>query len=131
MASTRQLVSIITRQRISSQVIKTCQRSIHSSVIRLNTNNNEHVKKNFAESLTDKFIGQVKRQGKNPRMAEPTRFVQIDALPTTATTEDVRKLAREAFSKGDKSIIESKETTLFMLIESTLKLTSILSCFLS
>lgn len=103
MASTRQLVSALVRQRISIQALNTCQRSIHTSLVRLNTNETQ---KNFAETLTNKFIGQVKKQGKNT--SEPTRFVQIDSLPTTATTEDVRKLAREAFPQGDKSIVESK-----------------------
>ncbi|KAG2209191.1 hypothetical protein INT47_005483 [Mucor saturninus] len=103
MASTRQLASVLVRQRLSAQVFNTCQRSLHTSVVRFNNNNTE--KTNFAENLTNKFIGQVKKQGK--KSAEPTRFVQIDSLPVTATTEDVRKLAREAFPQGDKRIVEA------------------------
>lgn len=107
MASTRQLVSVLVRQRLSAQVFNTCQRSLHTSVVRLN--NAE--KTNFAENLTNKFIGQVKKQGK--KSVEPTRFVQIDSLPVTATTEDIRKLAREAFPQGDKRIVEGKTPLFF------------------
>ncbi|KAI9262636.1 hypothetical protein EDC94DRAFT_518937 [Helicostylum pulchrum] len=103
MNSTRQLVSVIARQRLSTQVLNTCQRSLHTSIVRLN----ETPQKNFTEALTDKFIGQVKKQGKNGKLSDPTRFVQIDSLPATATTEDIRKLAREAFPEGDKSIVEA------------------------
>lgn len=99
--ATRQLVRAIARQRVA--VFNTCQRSLHTSFVRFET-----PKTNFAEAITDKFIGQVKRQGKNPKGPEPTRFVQIDTLPITATTEDVLKLAREAFPSGDKSVVESK-----------------------
>lgn len=113
MNSTRQLVSVIVRQRLSTQVFNTCQRSLHTSIVRLN----DTQQKNFTEALTDKFIGQVKKQGKNGgRLSEPTRFVQIDALPTTATTEDIRKIAREAFPQGDQSIVESKTTISFCII---------------
>lgn len=102
MASTRQLVSALVRQRLSNRVFSTCQRTLFTSTVQLN-------EKNYAETVTNKFIGQVKKQGKNT--TEPTRFVQIDSLPVTATTEDIRKLAREAFPEGDKSIVESKKNT--------------------
>jgi hypothetical protein len=110
-STTRQIANTLLRQQQKSIVLKVCQRSLHSSAVRLQTvtTHNEPTKKNFAESLTDKFIGQVwkqRQQYKDHR--EPTRFVQIDALPHTATTEDVYKLAREAFPKGDKNIVESK-----------------------
>ncbi|KAI9351676.1 hypothetical protein BD770DRAFT_421157 [Pilaira anomala] len=107
MASARQLVSVISRQRLSVQAINTCQRSMHTSAVRLNSSLNETQKKNFAEVLTDKFIGQVQGQGNKFRNVEPTRFVRIDNLPVTATSEDVYKLAREALPQGDKSIIEA------------------------
>jgi hypothetical protein len=60
----------------------------------------------LGEALANKFTGQVKKTRNS--VVEPTRFVKIDTLPITATTEDIRKLAREAFSDGDKSIIESE-----------------------
>lgn len=113
MATTRQFVSSLVRRQTTKSIFSTtCQRSLHTTLTRFNLATNE--KKNFAETLTDKFIGQVKRQqqgnyNKNKMStAEATRFVQIDALPHTATTEDVYKLAREAFTGGDKSIIESE-----------------------
>lgn len=106
MASVRQLVSVISRQRLSVQAINTCQRSMHTSAVRLNSSLNETPKKNFSEILADKFIGQVQGQGNKLRTVQPTRFVRIDNLPVTATSEDVNKLAREALPQGDKSIIE-------------------------
>jgi hypothetical protein len=109
--STRHLVSALARRQTTRAIFNTtCQRSLHTTLTRFNVETETAPqKKNFAESLTDKFIGQVKRQQQgNKKMAEPTRFVQIDSLPATATTEDVCKLAREAFTQGDKSIIESK-----------------------
>lgn len=109
--ATRQLVRAIARQRVA--VFNTCQRSLHTSIVRFET-----PKTNFAEAITDKFIGQVKRQGKNPKRPEPTRFVQIDTLPITATTEDVLKLAREAFPNGDKSVVESKRYNLCLFLNS-------------
>jgi hypothetical protein len=117
-STTRQIANTLLRQQQKSIVSNVCQRSLHSSAMRLqtttNTSRNEPTKKNFAESLTDKLIGQVwkqRQQYKDHR--EPTRFVQIDALPHTATTEDVYKLAREAFPKGDKNIVESKIVYLY------------------
>lgn len=103
--ATRQLISAIARQRVVAQhVLKPCQKALFTtSCVRLQTE-----KKNLADSLSNKFVGQVRRQGKNAKAPEPTRFVQIDALPNTATTEDIRKLAREAFAQGDKSIVDSK-----------------------
>ncbi|KAI8087843.1 uncharacterized protein B0P05DRAFT_569325 [Gilbertella persicaria] len=80
--------------------IPTVCRSLHTSVV-------HH--ENFAESLTDKFIDQAKKQRRqNKTYSEPTRFVQVDHMPPTATFEDINKLAREAFPKGDKTIDESK-----------------------
>ncbi|CAO3616924.1 unnamed protein product [Mucor hiemalis] len=102
--ATRQLISAIARQRVVAQhVLKPCQKALFTtSCVRLQAE-----KKNLADSLSNKFVGQVRRQGKNAKAPEPTRFVQIDALPNTATTEDIRKLAREAFAQGDKSIVDT------------------------
>ncbi|KAI8089257.1 uncharacterized protein BX664DRAFT_332538 [Halteromyces radiatus] len=61
----------------------------------------------FADSVTKKFIGQAKKGQIGRRFNTPSKFVIIEDLPSTATTEDVRKLAREAFSQGDKSIRET------------------------
>jgi hypothetical protein len=108
--ATRQLVRAIARQRVP--VFNTCQRSLHTSFVRFET-----PKTNVAETLTNKFVGQVKRQGKNPRAPEPTRFVQIDILPNTATTEDILKLAREAFPNGDKSVVESKKQLIIYALQ--------------
>jgi hypothetical protein len=47
--------------------------------------------------------GQVGRRGNTP-----SKFLVVDNLPLTATTEDVKKLAREAFTQGDKCMNESK-----------------------
>lgn len=118
MASTTcRIAHTLLRQQQKATVLNVCQRSLHSSVMRLQTGApNELIKKNFAEALTDNFIGVVwkqRQQYKNHK--EPTRFVQIDALPYTATAEDVYKLAREAFPKGDKSISESKIWQLRMI----------------
>ena len=48
------------------------------------------------------------RKNRNFNKKEPTRFIQIDSLPMTATSEDIRKLAREALPDGDKAIQECK-----------------------
>lgn len=107
--ATRQFISAIARQRVvvAQHALKPCQKALFTtSCVRLQQ---QAEKKNLADSLSNKFVGQVKRQGKNAKAPEPTRFVQIDALPNTATLEDIRKLAREAFAQGDKSIIDSKE----------------------
>lgn len=48
------------------------------------------------------------RKNRNFNKREPTRFIQIDSLPMTATSEDIRKLAREALPDGDKAIQECK-----------------------
>lgn len=116
MASTstaRQLVArvAVAHQRtcLPSLATKTCQRAlIHTTQQMLNSTSTE--KKNFAENISKQFIGHVKKQRSHQTkaFAEPSRFVVIDALPPTATTEDVYKLAREAFADGDKQIIESK-----------------------
>ncbi|KAK4515273.1 uncharacterized protein ATC70_002883 [Mucor velutinosus] len=107
----RQLVAraVAARQStyLSSIVTKTCQRaSFHTTQHILNTTTE---KKNFAENISKQFIGYVKKQRSNQTkaFAEPSRFVAIDSLPPTATTEDVYKLAREAFADGDKQIIET------------------------
>ncbi|OAD08014.1 hypothetical protein MUCCIDRAFT_154817 [Mucor lusitanicus CBS 277.49] len=87
--------------------LKTCQRaSFHTTQ---HNNNTATEKKNFAENMSKQFIGHVKKQRSHQTkaFAEPSRFVVIDALPPTATTEDVYKLAREAFTDGDKQIIEA------------------------
>ncbi|SAM08312.1 hypothetical protein [Absidia glauca] len=58
----------------------------------------------FADSVSKKFIaknGQVGRRGNTP-----SKFLVVDNLPLTATTEDVKKLAREAFTQGDKCMNE-------------------------
>ena len=101
--ATRQFITTFARQRVSQQLLNTCRRNIHTSFVRFNVEKNTHT----AEALTNKFVGQVQRQNK-PFRGEPTRLVQIDALPNTATKEDVLKLAREAFPEGDKSVVESK-----------------------
>ncbi|KAI8150241.1 hypothetical protein BJV82DRAFT_586411 [Fennellomyces sp. T-0311] len=62
-------------------------------------------KSSAAATMTSKFIAQVRKE-RNIVSKEPTRFVQIDALPATTTTEDIKKLAREALPEGDKSINE-------------------------
>jgi hypothetical protein len=98
MLRTRALATVALRQRFAVPV---CQRMLHTSV-RLNTAEGN----NLGEALANKFTGQVKKTRNS--VVEPTRFVKIDTLPITATTEDIRKLAREAFSDGDKSIIESE-----------------------
>ncbi|CAO3654963.1 unnamed protein product [Mucor fragilis] len=115
MASTstaRQLVArvAVAHQRtcLPSLATKTCQRAlIHTTQQMLNSTSTE--KKNFAENISKQFIGHVKKQRSHQTkaFAEPSRFVVIDALPPTATTEDVYKLAREAFADGDKQIIET------------------------
>ncbi|CDH48640.1 hypothetical protein RO3G_08365 [Lichtheimia corymbifera JMRC:FSU:9682] len=58
-----------------------------------------------AEKVTRKFVDHV-RKNRNFNKREPTRFIQIDSLPMTATSEDIRKLAREALPDGDKAIQE-------------------------
>lgn len=78
--------NIALQQRTLLPTIRTCQRSIHTSLT------------HFSETATN---------NKKPHTREPTRFVQIESLPNTATSEDIRKLAREAFPKGDQNIIES------------------------
>lgn len=54
-----------------------------------------------------KCLAKVRKE-RNIVAEEPTRFIFVEALPATATPEDIRKLAREAFPNGDKSISESK-----------------------
>jgi hypothetical protein len=113
MASTaRQLVAHIARQRaMSTLAINTCQRSsFHTTqqILRDGSDEYNHKKKNFAENMSKQFIGHVKKQRTQTKaFAEPSRFVVIDSLPPTATTEDVHKLAREAFPDGDKQIMET------------------------
>ncbi|KAI7850886.1 hypothetical protein BDC45DRAFT_517376 [Circinella umbellata] len=58
-----------------------------------------------AATLTNKFIAHARKE-RNIIDKEPTRFIQIDHLPITTTTEDIRKLAREALPNGDQSIDE-------------------------
>lgn len=72
---------------------------------------NPTLETNFAEALTDKFVNQVKKQRQQYKM-EPTQLVKIELLPNTATREDINKLAREAFHKGDKNIVEGKNNTI-------------------
>ncbi|CAO3695466.1 hypothetical protein G6F70_009156 [Rhizopus microsporus] len=98
MASLRLIVPILSRQRPAFSI---CARSFTTSAIRFETNEHRH----FAETFTNKLIKQAKRQYQ-PQKVEPTRLVSIESLPRTATSEDIRKLAREAFPKGDKSIVD-------------------------
>ncbi|KAF7732300.1 hypothetical protein EC973_005196 [Apophysomyces ossiformis] len=49
---------------------------------------------------------QVRKDRKNRERAPASPLVQIEGLPMTATMEDIRKLARESFPQGDKSIRE-------------------------
>lgn len=88
------IVPAITRQQLT--------RSLYTSA----TQPNGESLKNFAEALAEKFINQVKKQKQKKK--DHTRLIQIELLPFTATAEDIRKLAREAFPKGDKSIVDSK-----------------------
>ncbi|CAO3685938.1 unnamed protein product [Rhizopus stolonifer] len=74
-------------------------RPIHTSIAR-----RSEIENNFAKSFNDNFKDHGKKQQKH--LLEPTRLIQIEALPFTSTSEDVRKLAREAFPKGDRSIID-------------------------
>lgn len=53
-------------------------------------------------------IGQAKNGQVGRRINNPSKFLVVDNLPLTATTEDVKKLAREAFTQGDKCMNESK-----------------------
>ncbi|EIE83660.1 hypothetical protein G6F46_001807 [Rhizopus delemar] len=93
-SAARFLVPIVARQRIALNV---CSRSFHTSLIR-----NVEARKDVTKTFNDKFGGRRQQQ----QRLEPTRLIQIDTLPMTATTEDIRKLAREAFPKGDKSIVD-------------------------
>lgn len=86
------IVPTITRQQLT--------RSLYTSA----TQSNGESLKNFAEALAEKFINQVKKQRQKKK--DLTRLIQIELLPFTATAEDIRKLAREAFPKGDKSIVD-------------------------
>ncbi|KAI8330693.1 hypothetical protein BC941DRAFT_439934 [Chlamydoabsidia padenii] len=72
-----------------------------------NTSSSGSSASQFADSVTKKFIDQAKKGYPSRSSGTPSRFVVIDNLPSTATTEDIRKLAREAFPKGDKSINET------------------------
>lgn len=109
MASLRLIVPILSRQRPAFSI---CARSFTTSAIRFEANGHRH----FAEAFTNKLIKQAKRQYQ-PQKAEPTRLVSIESLPRTATSEDIRKLAREAFPKGDKSIVDSKLAFLCLFFE--------------
>ncbi|CEI94135.1 hypothetical protein RMCBS344292_08356 [Rhizopus microsporus] len=130
MASLRLIVPILSRQRPAFSI---CARSFTTSAIRFEANGHRHFAeaftnklikqakrqsfttsairfeanghRHFAEAFTNKLIKQAKRQYQ-PQKAEPTRLVSIESLPRTATSEDIRKLAREAFPKGDKSIVD-------------------------
>lgn len=138
MASTvRQLVAHVARQRaMPTLAINTCQRSsFHSTqqILRDGPDEYNHTKKkNFAENMSKQFIGHVKKQRTQTKaFAEPSRFVVIDSLPPTATTEDVYKLAREAFPDGDKQIMESEFLLLLLLLHSSIKTNRyIYSCIL-
>lgn len=105
-----QLVAHVARQRVlSTLATKTCQRSFHSSYQTLKNQPQDTEDKNFVEKFSKQFIGHVKKQRSQTKaFAEPSRFVVINSLPPTATTEDIRKLARESFPDGDKQISESK-----------------------
>ncbi|KAI8993446.1 hypothetical protein BDB01DRAFT_894112 [Pilobolus umbonatus] len=111
--SSRHLLTV-TRPLVAFNAVRTIQRSIYTSSICCNNistpettqNNNVGQKKEFAEAIAGKFINQVKKQYHNTSTAEPTRYVQIDNLPSTVTKEDIMKMAREAFPNGDKNIIE-------------------------
>ncbi|KAI8377029.1 hypothetical protein EDC96DRAFT_474210 [Choanephora cucurbitarum] len=96
----------ITRSLFRSKSIVqpvTFQRAFHTSYIQQQQGENNSP----VEKLTDKFIQQAKRQRRlHGNKVEPTRFVQIDHMPPTSTSEDINKLAREAFPKGDRSIDE-------------------------
>ncbi|CEP17330.1 hypothetical protein [Parasitella parasitica] len=114
MASTaRQVVAHVTRQRaMPTLAIKACQRSIHSTYKTLgdvpSPQQQKGEKKSFAENFSNQFIDLVKKQRTLTKaFAEPSRFVMIDGLPLTATVEDIHKLAREAFTNGDKHIVET------------------------
>lgn len=53
------------------------------------------------------LLGQIKNERRFESMRKPTRLVQIQSLPASATHEDIRKLGREAFANGDKTIDDS------------------------
>ncbi|ORX43562.1 hypothetical protein DM01DRAFT_1387099 [Hesseltinella vesiculosa] len=58
-----------------------------------------------SDTVTDQFIRQI--SNKRTKKPIPTSdIVVIEGMPTTGTIEDIRKVAREAFDQGDKSIRE-------------------------
>ncbi|KAI8352499.1 hypothetical protein BD560DRAFT_224743 [Blakeslea trispora] len=98
------IVRSLLRSRLSTQriAIQPCQRAFHFS-----TQQQQQGEVNYTEALTDTFIQQAKKQRRqNGNKVQPTRFVKIDHMPLSSTSEDINKLAREAFPKGDKSINE-------------------------
>ncbi|ORZ00518.1 hypothetical protein BCR43DRAFT_468658 [Syncephalastrum racemosum] len=62
--------------------------------------------KETAQAISEKFVGQIKKERRFESNRKRTRLVQIQSLPSSATHEDIRKLAREAFDNGDKTIEE-------------------------
>ncbi|KAI9276578.1 hypothetical protein BY458DRAFT_554554 [Sporodiniella umbellata] len=57
----------------------------------------------FGKQANRSFVDRFKSQT-NEDADKPTRLIKIEALPSTSTLEDIRKLAREAFDNGDRSI---------------------------
>ncbi|KAI9276155.1 hypothetical protein BY458DRAFT_433963 [Sporodiniella umbellata] len=50
--------------------------------------------------LVEKFVEQTRE------VKQSSRLIRIDGLPRTVTTQDILKLAREAFKNGDKSVVD-------------------------
>lgn len=67
-----------------------CTRPLHT----------HELKKKTAQELVDKFIQQAKQ------IPAGSRLIRMDTLPSTATTQDILKLARESFLNGDKSVLD-------------------------
>ncbi|KAI7883424.1 hypothetical protein K492DRAFT_143903 [Lichtheimia hyalospora FSU 10163] len=80
-------------------------RLFRTSAMALTANQQQQSAANDVDKVTRKFVDRV-RKNRNFNKKEPTRFIQIDSLPMTATSEDIRKLAREALPDGDKAIQE-------------------------
>ncbi|KAI8644264.1 hypothetical protein BD408DRAFT_340732 [Parasitella parasitica] len=96
---------------MTTPTIKAYQRFIHTSYQALEgakSPQQQGERKSFAENLSNQFINLVKKQRNQTKaFSDPSRFVMINGLPLTATIEDIHKLAREAFTNGDKQIVET------------------------
>ncbi|KAI8381027.1 uncharacterized protein BYT42DRAFT_564982 [Radiomyces spectabilis] len=105
----QQRVSHVLRRLAAPQLLPTASRHFHGTAWAFQQKTMAEPTRSIADNLTNKFMklneGKLSKNHYR-RVAQPSQVIRFDHMPVTATAEDIKKLAREAFPEGDKAIRE-------------------------